>query len=46
MKTQKEEWEGKSNDFELKLQNTEADLAEEKKLRKDEKEPPSNRSWC
>ena len=38
MKTQKEEWEAKSNDFELKLQNTEADLAEEKKLRKDEKE--------
>ena len=38
MKTQKEEWESKSNDFELKLQNTEADLAEEKKLRKDEKE--------
>jgi len=38
MKTQKEEWEAKSNDFELKLQNTEADLAEEKKLRQDEKE--------
>ena len=38
MKTQKEEWEAKSNDFELKLQNTEADLAEEKKLRYDEKE--------
>jgi len=38
MKTHKEEWEAKSNDFELKLQNTEADLAEEKKLRKDEKE--------
>ena len=38
MKTQKEEWEAKSNDFELKLQNTEADLAEEKKLRKDENE--------
>ena len=36
MKTQKEEWEASSNDFELKLQNTEADLAEEKKLRKDE----------
>ena len=31
MKEQKEEWEAKSNDFELKLQNTEADLAEEKK---------------
>ena len=38
MKEQKEEWEAKSNDFELKLQNTEADLAEEKKLRQDEKE--------
>ena len=38
MKNQKEEWEAKSNDFELKLQNTEADLAEEKKLRQDEKE--------
>ena len=38
MKTQKEDWEAKSNDFELKLQNTEADLAEEKKLRKDENE--------
>jgi len=38
MKTQKEEWEDKSNEFELKLQNTQADLAEEKKLRKDEKE--------
>jgi hypothetical protein len=38
MKTQKEEWEAKSNEFELKLQNTEADLAEEKKLRQDEKE--------
>ena len=38
MKNQKEEWEAKSNDFELKLQNTEADLAEEKKLRKDENE--------
>ena len=38
MKTQKEEWEGKSNDFELKFQNTEADLAQEKKLRRDEKE--------
>jgi len=38
MKTQKEEWEAKSNDFELKLQNTEADLAEEKKLRQDENE--------
>jgi hypothetical protein len=38
MKTQKEDWEAKSNDFELKLQNTEAYLAEEKKLRKDENE--------
>jgi hypothetical protein len=38
MKNQKEEWEAKSNDFELKLQNTEADLEEEKKLRKDENE--------
>jgi hypothetical protein len=38
MKNQKEEWESKSNDFELKLQNTEADLAEEKKLRQDENE--------
>jgi hypothetical protein len=38
MKTQREDWEAKSLNFQLKLQNTEADLAEEKKLGKDEKE--------
>ncbi len=38
MEIEKVEWEAKSNDFELKQQNTEADLAEGKRLRKDENE--------
>ena len=44
MKEQKKSG-AKSNDFELKLQNTEADLAEEKKLGRMKKKPLSSKSW-